>query len=227
MTVMGEVVDLTRPLDPGTRVYPGDPPVAAETYATHEKDGYYARRVCMPEHAGTHVDAPIHFYPGGIDASSIPAWRLIAPALVIGSLRGIVTADELRRAIGACSFSSLRGWILLVKGEPVLGWDAAELLVSMGAAGLGVETMSPDENPYPVHRVLLPRGALIIENLDLARLEPCTRLTLFIGVLRLIGGSGAPARIIGLLDNGLLGLSVFEHYVGGNRENGGGYRDRE
>jgi len=212
MTLVRGIVDLTKPLGPSTRVYPGDPPVVVETYATHSRDGYYARRVCLPEHAGTHVDAPIHFYPGGADTSRIPAWRLIAPALVIGPLRGIVASDELRQALGTCGFPALRGWVLLIKGEPLLGGDAAGLLASIGINGLGIETMSPDEHPYPVHKALLPRGILIIENLDLAALEPCTRLTLFIGALRLMGGSGAPARVIGLLDNAWLGLSILERY---------------
>ena len=212
MALVKGVVDLTRPLGPGARVYPGDPAIIVETYATHDRDGYYARRVCMPEHAGTHVDAPIHFHPGGSDVSGIPAWRLIAPAMVIGPLRGAVASGELRRALGACGFSAPRGWVLLVKGEPLLGSDAARLLASIGISGLGVETMSPDEHPYPVHKELLRRGIVIIENLDLAVLEPCTRLTLFIGALRLVGGSGAPARIIGLLDDAWLGLSILERY---------------
>ena len=212
MALIKGVVDLTRPLGPDTRVYPGDPAIVVNTYATHSRDGYYARRVCIPEHAGTHVDAPIHFHPGGADTAEIPAWRLIAPALVIGPLRGAVTSDELRRALGACGFSAPRGWVLLIKGEPLLGGDAARLLASMGISGLGVETMSPDEHPYPVHKELLPRSIVVIENLDLAILEPCTRLTLFIGVLRLVGGSGAPARVIGLLDDARLGLSILKRY---------------
>ncbi len=210
------LVDLTRPLGPGTRVYPGDPPVTVEEYALHRRDGYYARRICLPEHAGTHVDAPLHFTEGGLDAASLPAWRLIAPALVLGPLRGRVTAGALASMLRGCRAEVLRGWIILVKGEPVLDEGAARLLLDAGASGLGVETMSPDEEPYPVHRLLLPHGIAIIENLDLSPLRACERLTLFIGMLRLAGGSGAPARVLGLLDGGALGASIWKTYGRGS-----------
>ena len=48
-----------------------------------ETDHSYARRIVTPEHAGTHLDAPSHFAPGGAHVDAIPAERLVVPCVVI------------------------------------------------------------------------------------------------------------------------------------------------
>ena len=37
----------------------------------------------LPEHGGTHLDAPIHFHRGGVTSDAIDLKRLVAPAVVI------------------------------------------------------------------------------------------------------------------------------------------------
>ena len=59
------LVDLTQPLGPGTALWPGSRPFAAETVAEYDSDGCYARELEVPEHAGTHLDAPAHFARSG------------------------------------------------------------------------------------------------------------------------------------------------------------------
>lgn len=44
---------------------------------------YSSNAYAAPEHGGTHLDAPIHFYARGISADRIPLDQLIAPAVVI------------------------------------------------------------------------------------------------------------------------------------------------
>ncbi len=44
---------------------------------------YSAYELSTPEHGGTHLDAPIHFFEGGLDVASIPLERLVAPAVVL------------------------------------------------------------------------------------------------------------------------------------------------
>lgn len=44
---------------------------------------YAANAFAMPEHGGTHLDAPIHFAEGGVTADKIPLDRLVLPAVVI------------------------------------------------------------------------------------------------------------------------------------------------
>lgn len=45
---------------------------------------YYASgEFASAEHGGTHLDAPVHFAEGGVDAANIPLSRLIAPGVIL------------------------------------------------------------------------------------------------------------------------------------------------
>src|SRR5581483_8885016 len=80
------VIDLTHEAGPNTPTF--DPPggnerFEARTVAQIAKDGYFARYVCLPEHFGTHIDAPAHFSPGRWTVDQIPPRRLIGPLAII------------------------------------------------------------------------------------------------------------------------------------------------
>ena len=49
------------------------------------ENGYYyaANKFCSPEHGGTHIDAPIHFFQDGTTIDQIPITRLFGQAVVI------------------------------------------------------------------------------------------------------------------------------------------------
>ena len=54
-------IDLTYSLDERSPFWPEGSPVSpfhAAIAATYEHDGYYARSLQLPEHIGTHMDAP-------------------------------------------------------------------------------------------------------------------------------------------------------------------------
>ena len=77
------VIDLTAPLSPQTVLWPGLPPVRAEGLFQLERDGFYARVLTLPEHSGTHLDAPAHFVADGARVEQLPAERLVAPCAVL------------------------------------------------------------------------------------------------------------------------------------------------
>jgi len=205
LTERGLVVDLTCcPLSEETEVYPGDPPVEAETYATYRVDGFYARRVCFGEHVGTHIDAPAHFVEGGLTVERLPLASLVAPGVALDVSRGSgeVGPEELEEALRECGLGPgvLRGsWLILRLGDRWLGEEAARWLRAHGVVGLGVDSWSPDRDPYPVHRVLLGAGAPILERLRVPGLLLCRGFLLVVAPLPLRGGSGAPARVYALL----------------------------
>jgi kynurenine formamidase len=88
-------------------------------------------------------------------------------------------------------------WIALVRrGGRRLTARAAESLADAGAGLVGVDADSVDDEPHPVHRLLLTRGILIAENLlGLERLGPgvveCCLLP-----LALTGVDAAPVRAV-------------------------------
>ncbi len=81
-----EVIDLTHPLDEQSPYWPeGTPasPFHAKVVATFERDGYFARLITMPEHFGTHMDAPAHFDPKGMTVDQIPVEEFLSEAMVV------------------------------------------------------------------------------------------------------------------------------------------------
>jgi kynurenine formamidase len=85
---------------------------------------------------------------------------------------------------------------------PGLAPGGAELLIERGVVGVGVDTLSVDPGrarEYPVHRVTLPAGLWHLEGLVNLGELPARGATLFVGALKLAGGSGAPARVLALV----------------------------
>jgi kynurenine formamidase len=82
-----EVVDLTWAYSEETLFWPTSPSqFELKQLASGMTDGgyfYASNSFCMPEHGGTHLDAPIHFADGKRTADAIPVRQLIAPAIVI------------------------------------------------------------------------------------------------------------------------------------------------
>ncbi len=94
-----EVVDLTHPLDEQSPYWPegqAASPFHASIVATFDRDGYFARLITMPEHFGTHMDAPAHFDPKGLTVDCIPPQNLLAPAVVIDVTREVEADQDYR-----------------------------------------------------------------------------------------------------------------------------------
>ncbi len=82
-----ELVDLTHPLNARTVFWPtseGGFELQRLAFGITPGGWFYAANAfAMPEHGGTHLDAPIHFAEGGLTADWIPLARLVLPAVVI------------------------------------------------------------------------------------------------------------------------------------------------
>lgn len=88
--VFREVLDLTHTIDAQVPTYElsDKPAFQATTVATIDKDGYFARNISLPEHFGTHLDAPAHFARGLWTVDQIPPDRFVAPLVVLNATAG-------------------------------------------------------------------------------------------------------------------------------------------
>jgi len=80
------IVDLSHAYDSTTIYWPTEKGFALERgSAGITPGGYYysANRFWTPEHGGTHIDAPIHFYENRNTVDQIPLEQLIGPGIVI------------------------------------------------------------------------------------------------------------------------------------------------
>jgi kynurenine formamidase len=95
-TGAARIVDLTHVLNEKNAYWPGPgyEPFHLKTIATIENDGVLSKAFSMPEHLGTHIDAPNHFETGQPDLSMISPDQFFAPGVVIDiAPRAEVDAD--------------------------------------------------------------------------------------------------------------------------------------
>jgi len=221
------LVDLTQPLGEATVLWPGSLPFTAETTVDHDTHGCYARDLALPEHAGTHLDAPAHFHSGGATTELIPLAALVRPAvrLDVQSLVGddptvaVSAADieEIEAREGpipaGCAVLVHTGWDRYLDDQvrygaveptsfPGIGSDAARLLVDRGVAGIGIDTLGVDPGGslrFDAHLITLPAGLWHAEGLIGLGRVPHRGAWLVVGALPVVAGSGAPARVFAVV----------------------------
>jgi len=161
----------------------------------------------MSAHAGTHVDAPRHFFDDGPGTEHLSLEILCGRARVIElTTRKAVTPEDLAH------FDLREDVRLLIKTHNSRLWGsatfhtdyigvtqpAAKFLVEHGVKLLGVDYLSVEQFKTPgapAHRMLLGAGTIVIEGLNLRDVEPGT-YEMFCLPLAIVGADGAPARVV-------------------------------
>ena len=85
MDLFSRVIDLTHALNDKVPNWEGSAqsPYSAKELGNMERDGYFSRVLTLPEHFGTHLDAPAHFCATGWTVEQIPAERLVGPLVLL------------------------------------------------------------------------------------------------------------------------------------------------
>ena len=215
----GSWIDLTEPLDAGGLVYPDVLPAPTLEPITGEGDGRpHVSLLTTTTHSGTHVDAPRHFFPDGATIDELPLERFHGVACVkllevdelaeIGPEELERAAPELRRGemlLVSTGWDRRRGTESYLR-HPYLTGKAAEWVVESGAMLLGVDVITPerpiDHRPpghrLDVHPTILGAGIPIVEQLRLSTVAG-QRVEVIAFPLALVGGDGAPARVVARL----------------------------
>lgn len=206
---MNAYFDISLPVKSGMLTWPGDEEVLLErTLSLERGDPCNLSRLRMGLHAGTHLDAPLHFLPRGEDIASMPPEAGIGPARLVE-----IPGNRVIGRVDLEPFSPRRGERLLLKtlNSRDSWWErpfdphyahldpgAAAYLAERGILLLGVDYLSVGpfgERAGEVHRLLLEAGIWILEGLDLGAVEPGD-YELICLPLRVANGDGSPARAI-------------------------------
>jgi kynurenine formamidase len=203
------LVDLSVPLTSGMGTFEGTPPVFITQTHRLEDDGYRMSLLVLGNHAGTHLDAPSHFLPGGGGVDSIPLERCFGVATVCDfsskRRRQVITADDLQAALPDLTPHGRvlirTDWDLQLGQEeyfsefPPLDPDTAEWLVHRDVWLLGVDIPTLHPAAFAaMHETLLSAGVVIVESLANLR-ELHERRVLFSSLPLSVGGAdGAPVR---------------------------------
>jgi len=191
------IIDISMPIGPDTPVWPGDPPVVMEPVArVAAGDPADVSRLTLGTHTGTHVDPPAHFLAGGATVDALPLDVLVGPA-VVADLTAAGPIDAARLAAQVPGDGTSRVLLKTGAADGALTPEGAAWLVERGVRLVGADTLSiePETRDYPVHRILLGAGVVIVEGLDLSA-AAAGRYQLLCLPLRISGGDGAPARAV-------------------------------
>ena len=90
-------IDVSLPLRHGLVPWPGDPPFQLKRESDLERGDFCTfSTLAMSAHAGTHMDAPLHFLRRGRAIDAMPVDATVGPARVIAIRnRAFIGADEL------------------------------------------------------------------------------------------------------------------------------------
>ncbi|MEL6593411.1 MAG: cyclase family protein [Bacteroidota bacterium] len=204
------VIDLSLPYDEAIAGYQASP---ARKIA---QDGWNAQTLQIYSHAGTHMDAPLHFGLEGTMDEYDPAGfmgKAWVVSLEVHSPRRLITVADL----GEVAVQFETGDSLLIRtgwsqtlGEaryrdelPHISEELAYWMADHKVNMLGVEPPSvADVNDLPeltrIHQILLGAGIKIIEGL--CRLEEIqsASVCLIALPLNIKGGDGAPCRVLAI-----------------------------
>ncbi len=185
--------------------------------------GYAVRGIVASEHVSTHVDAIWHFNPDRPDLTidRVPLEHLITPAGWIDvsdvEPRTHITRDRVARALDDAGVELRPGMTLLyhtgagelweeplrfVAEYPGLDREASEWLLDQGIVNLGTDAISTD-NPadlhYPNHQTHAERLVIHTEMVaNITRIPRHSGFWVAFFPLRLVGGTGSPARALAL-----------------------------
>ena len=202
-------IDVSVPLHDGMVHWPDNPPVSIQrAMAIDRGDLCNVSKMSLGVHTGTHMDAPIHWIPGGAGIDAMPLDATMGPARVIAIQDSVsIKPEELRphdiqrgERVLFKTRNSERCWTTdaFVEDFVFISHEAAHYLVESGIRTVGVDYLSVGgytmDGPE-THRALLEAGIWIIEGLNLSPVTPGA-YELICLPLRIAGADGAPARAL-------------------------------
>jgi kynurenine formamidase len=226
-----QIIDLSRDLYHRTPSYPGQPPIIHGVWKTHaearaENNGVHGNSVMffsMPDHGGTHIDAPRHFGEKGTPIDEYPLENCIVPGICIDlrhiAPRAEITPADLEAAVKKAGVPvPQKGTVLLCTGHhartfprkeystdnPGVNVAATEWLAQQGVVHFGIDSMRPGPDGKEnllVHKACLDLGITHIESLcNLEALLGKGQFT-FIGLpMKWRGGTASPIRAVAVFN---------------------------
>ncbi len=220
---MRRIVDLTMPIHEGMQTFPAHwhPFVEVSQMGRHGIENRETRKLVLGTHTGTHMDAPLHFIPGGATVDEIPLEQIVGPATLVDLSHvkpfHAVSQAQLEKAIGnrpvertviRFDWNRMLGTMAYYTDQPFLAEEAASWLIERGCRLIALDAAMPDDpkngrgcdNDSPNHKILLGKGAVIVEYLVNLKEIGAPTFELVVAPIKVRGGDGAPARVFGIVD---------------------------
>ncbi len=193
------------PVDATTPVFPGSQKPRFEKVATIKKDGWNEKRLSFNSHFSTHIDAPFHMLEHGKKLDDFPISRFIGRAIVLHA-KGKTIDLDLSAAKGFDFVFFLTGHTKKAAAKdffttnPVLSLATAKKLIAMNVKIIGIDSYTPDNYPYTIHKLLFRNDIMIVENLINLEKLAGKSFTCYVMPLNLQNSDGAPCRVVAILE---------------------------
>lgn len=204
-------IDITLTYETGMRG------VEFEPAKTLKKDGWNAKTLHLYSHAGTHMDAPVHFEVNEKTIDQVDPARFFVSCFIV-DLTGIQPKTEIGVSdLGEAGNQVQKGEGLIFRtgwnrfvndpayrdGLPGISRKLAEWCVEKGISLIGVEPPSVAdvnnlEKLTEIHRILLDGDVLIVEGLTNLEKISKQKVQLVALPLKIKDGDGAPCRVIAI-----------------------------
>lgn len=202
-------IDISIPITKDIPHWPTDkPPVIKKVSSFENGDAVSVTHISMNAHTGTHIDAPSHFIPDGKAIDELDTEKFIGTCFVCDTGDVDVIDSE---TLEKCSITKATKRILFktknkglwnqkefYKDYIALSLDGAEWIVSNGIELVGIDYLSIEpfgENMGEIHKILLSSEVVILEGLNLERVESGIYELIMLPI-RIEGSDGAPARVL-------------------------------
>ncbi len=179
------MIDLTIEISEDTFVFPGDPKPEIKQIATINEQGWNEKRITFNSHFATHIDAPFHMIEEGKKLTDYSMDKFVGECVVvdIDNISGVDNINE--------------GDIVLVcTNGKLLTKKFASKLIEKKIKIIGIDSASPDKEPFEIHKMLLKEDILIVENLVGLKDLVGQRFKCFIMPLKIKDADGAPCRVV-------------------------------
>ena len=204
-----KIIDVSVPVSSRLPTWPGDPRVSLTLASSIARgDAANVSRLEAGVHTGTHVDAPVHFVEGSTGIDVIPVETLVGLCLVVeADPPGLdLRPEDLPDTPHSRVLFKTRNSAHWARGDTefdtefvAVGLELARRLVADRKLLVGVDYLSVESFhapfEHPVHHTLLEARIVVLEGLDLSRVEP-GEYELYCLPLKLVGSDGAPARTV-------------------------------
>lgn len=145
-------------------VYDSDPKPQFKWFKNiHSGDSYNLSVVGITTHTGTHIDAPRHYIQGAESIDNVDLKKCYGSCTVI-TIEGILTGEDMDNLLPHCK----KRLLIHGCGNAALSLSAARVITDCGLFLVGIDSVSiAYENEEEIHKELLSRGTLILENICL------------------------------------------------------------
>lgn len=200
-----KIFDLSMPIDERTPTFPGDPKQEIKQVATIRKNGWNEKRLTINSHFSTHIDAPFHMLENGKKLTDFPIETFIGEAIVIDTrnqfeiepnLDDVKSNDIVFFFTGHTKKAYSENFF---KNNPVMTKNTAQKLIDKKIKIVGLDSFTPDNEPFEVHKLFFKHNILIVENLVNLDQLIGKRFKCYILPLKIQDADGAPCRVVGVL----------------------------